>query len=185
LRQISADFFGFSGANNHIILDDTIHTVEALVFVGSHRILISLSLSNRANVVTHTLSDTKWEHGVNHAIINTKGLNRASHGSKKGSKVTPGYQLVTWSASDKAALKRMLHLYDESLRMFMHGNANSLADLAYMLAARRTLMTWNSFSAVNGQGTSKASDLPAAKFERAAREVELPFQVLLPPNRES
>lgn len=100
------------------------------------------------------------------------GVDGVNHAT---SKTTPGYQLLTWSARDEAALKRMLHLYDGYLKTHMHGDANFLGDLAYTLAARRTPMAWRSFSVVDGQGRSETLNLPAAKCERAARDVGVAF----------
>lgn len=153
LRRISVDSFGFGGANSHIILDDAFHTIEALGLVGNHRALTSPSLLTNA---TEKL---------------TNGTNGVSYATSKTSNATPGYQLLTWSARDEAALKRMLHLYDGYLKTHTHGDANFLGDLAYTLAARRTLMAWRSFSVVDGRGAPETLDLPAAKCERAARDV--------------
>lgn len=100
------------------------------------------------------------------------GVNQAT---SKTSKATPGYQLLTWSARDEAALKRMLHLYDGYLKTHMHGDANFLGDLAYTLAARRTLMALRSFSVVDRQAAPETLDLTAAKCERAARDVGVAF----------
>jgi acyl transferase domain-containing protein len=217
LRRISVDSFGFGGANSHLILDDALHTIEALALVGNHRTLTSPSLSNGMNGVNRAISNTNGVDGVNHEISNTNGVdgvnheiskangvngvnhaiskangvngvnhaiskangvngvNGANHAINKSSKATPGYQLLTWSARDEAALKRMLHLYDGYLKTSMHGDANFLGDLAYTLAARRTLMAWRSFSIVDGQGDPETLDLPAAKRERAARDVGVAF----------
>lgn len=156
LRRISVDSFGFGGANSHIILDDAFHTVEALGLVGNHHTLTSPS--RLTNVPEKLTNGTNGTNGVNHATSKTR-------------KATPGYQLLTWSARDEAALKRMLHLYDGYLKTHMHGDANFLGDLVYTLAARRTLMAWRSFSVVDEQGAPETLDLPAAKCERAARDV--------------
>lgn len=163
LRRISVDSFGFGGANSHIILDDAFHTVEALGLVDNHRILTSPS----------PLTDVpeKLTNGTN--VVD--GVDGANHATSQTSKVTPGYQLLTWSARDEAALKRMLHLYDGYLKTHMHGDANFLGDLVYTLAARRTLMAWRSFSVVDGQGAPETLDLPAAKCERAARDAGAAF----------
>lgn len=69
----------------------------------------------------------------------------------------------------------MLHLYDGYLKTHMHGDVNFLGDLAYTLAAHRTLMAWRSFSVVDGQGAPEILNLPAAKCERAARDVGRAF----------
>ena len=98
-----------------------------------------------------------------------------NYATSKTSKASPGYQLLTWSARDEAALKRMLHLYDGYLETHMHGNAKFLGNLVYTLAARRTLMAWRSFSVVDRQGAPETLNLPAAKCERAARDVGVAF----------
>ncbi|KAF2470531.1 polyketide synthase PksD [Lindgomyces ingoldianus] len=148
LRRISVDSFGFGGANSHVIIDDAFHTIEALALVGNHHTLAFPGLSGGVN-------------GVNHA-------------TDKNSKANPGHHLLTWSARDEAALKRMLRRYDEYLRTSSstHGDAEFLGDIAYTLAARRSLMAWRAFSIVNGLETL---DLPAAKCERAARDVGVAF----------
>lgn len=102
------------------------------------------------------------------------GANGVDHVTNGNSKANPGYQLMTWSARDEAALKRMLRRYDEYLKTSssVHGDAKFLGDMAYTLAARRSLMAWRAFSIVNGLETM---DLPAAKCERAARDAGVAF----------
>jgi acyl transferase domain-containing protein len=133
---------------------------------------------NGVNGVNHEISNTNGVDGVNHAISKPNGINGVNgvnHTISKSSKATPGYQLLTWSARDEAALKRMLHLYDGYLKTSTHGDADFLGNLAYTLAARRTLMAWRSFSIVDEQGAPETLDLPAAKCERAARDVGVAF----------
>ena len=113
----------------------------------------------------------KLTNGTN-GVDEVDGLN---HETSKTSKGTLGYQLLTWSARDEAALKRMLHLYDGYLKRRMHSDAKFLGDLVYTLTARRTIMAWRSFSIVDGQGAPETLDLPAAKCERAARDVGAAF----------
>ncbi|KAL1857091.1 Type I Iterative PKS [Diaporthe australafricana] len=199
LRRISIDSFGFGGANSHIILDDAFHTIEARGLVGNYRTLASPSLltdapkqltngtngtngENETNGVngTNGVYGTNGVNGIN-GINGTDGtkvldeVNNAAHGTSETSKATPRYQLLTWSARDEAALKRMLHLYDDYIKTHMHGEGDFVGDLAYTLAARRTLMAWRSFSVVDGQGASETLDLPSAKCERAARENGVAF----------
>ncbi|KAJ2969565.1 hypothetical protein NUW58_g9958 [Xylaria curta] len=57
----------------------------------------------------------------------------------------------------------------------MHGDANFIGDCTYTLAARRTLMSWRSFSVVDGRGVPETLDLSAAKCERAGRDVGVAF----------
>ena len=196
VRRISIDSFGFGGANSHIILDDAFHTIEALALVGSHRTLTSAGLlANMHEKLTNGTNGTNWVHGTNGingvdgvneingtnringtgGMNGTNGVNGVDHEISKTSKATPGYQLLTWSARDEAALKRMLHLYDGYLKTHMHGEANFLGDLAYTLAARRTLMAWRSFSVVDEQGALETLDITGAKCERAARDTGVAF----------
>ncbi|KAL1603469.1 putative PKS/NRPS-like protein biosynthetic cluster [Paraconiothyrium brasiliense] len=197
LRRISVDSFGFGGANAHIILDDAYHTIEALALVGNHRTLTSPNLSNGVNGINgvngangaHGVNGANGANGVNGAndvngangvngvngTNGVNGINGVKHAVSKTSKATPEYQILTWSARDEAALKRTLHLYDEYLKTRIHDEPNFLGDLAYTLAARRTLMAWRSFSVVDGQAAPETLDLPGAKCERAARDVGVAF----------
>jgi len=236
VRRISVDSFGFGGANSHIILDDALHTIEALAIAGNHRTLAAPSLSNGVNGATHVNGTTNGVNGVSHkasntngvngvdhttsdtngvsgvhetnglngvdhavskpngvnatslqvngtngangvdlAVSKTNGLNVTNHAINKPSTSTSKYRLLTWSARDEAALKRTLHLYDEYLKVPTRSDASFLGDLAYTLAARRTLMAWRSFSIVNEQSATEALDLPTAKCERAARDTGIAF----------
>ncbi|KAI1349204.1 polyketide synthase PksD [Xylaria sp. FL0043] len=155
LRRISVDSFGFGGANSHIILDDAFHTIEALGLVGNHRTLTSSSLLT---------------YGTN------QGVDGVNHTTSEMSNAVPKYHLLTWSARDEAALRRMLYLYDGYLKTHRHDDdANFIGDCAYTLAVRRTLMGWRSFSVVGGQRMLETLDLPAAKCERAAHDVGIAF----------
>ncbi|CAI6290866.1 unnamed protein product [Periconia digitata] len=158
LRRISVDSFGFGGANAHVILDDAYHTIEALSVKGFHHTLAAPGLINGAN----------GTNGVN----GSNGVN--GHSANGETKSSQAYQLMTWSARDEAALKRILGQYDDFIKTSSsaHGNANFLGDMAFTLATRRSLMAWRAFSIVNGL---EKIDLPAAKCERAARDVGLGF----------
>ncbi|KAK4203182.1 polyketide synthase [Triangularia verruculosa] len=190
LRRISIDSFGFGGANSHIIIDDALHTIEALGVAGNHRILNSSDsrlLTNGSNGANGTngmngMNGANGVNGTNGVLNGLNGLNghAEDHATSKPNKATPGYQLLTWSARDEAALKRMLHLYDGYIKAHMReagGDANFLGDLAYTLAERRTLMTWRSFSVVDGthKVASETLEISSLKCERAARENGVAF----------
>ncbi|KAK3385761.1 polyketide synthase PksD [Podospora didyma] len=279
LRRISVNSFGFGGANSHIILDDALHTIEALGIVGNHGALSAARLLTRAvnkkltngtngtdgingNITVNgtngvnghnDVKETKGVNGTNgvnghnhhngtngtdgtnevngangangtsaingtiepngtkvaeelngHSDVNgingteetnghngvngtqalngTNGTNGVSgtngmNGHSDHAASMPGYQLLTWSARDEAALKRMLHLYDGYIKTRIHDgdDADFLGDLGYTLAARRSLMTWRSFSVVDGEAAPETLDIPAAKCERAARENGVAF----------
>lgn len=164
LRRISVDSFGFGGANSHVILDDALHTIEGLALEDNHRILTSPVLSNG-------VSGSHAANGVN----GTHGMNGMNGTTQENSKETPRYQLLTWSARDEAALKRMLHLHDGYLKTATDGDANFLGNLAYTLATRRSLMSWRSFAVLDTQGKPEMEELSFAKCERAARDVGVAF----------
>jgi acyl transferase domain-containing protein len=170
LRRISVNSFGFGGANSHIILDDALHAVEALGLVVNHRTLASAGLLTRAPEKLTNRTGTNGAdrlNGVNHhADPETRATSK---------EVAPGYRLLTWSARDEAALKRMLHLYDGFIKAQMHCDATFLGDLAYTLAARRSLMTWRSFSVVDVEAAPETLNISAMKCERAARENGVAF----------
>lgn len=70
----------------------------------------------------------------------------------------------------------MLHLYDGYIKAQIHGDDDTfLRDLAYTLTARRTLMTWRSFSVVDGQVAPETLNIAAVPCERAARENGVTF----------
>ncbi|PVH94279.1 hypothetical protein DM02DRAFT_693560 [Periconia macrospinosa] len=167
LRRISVDSFGFGGANSHAILDDALHTIEALALVDNHRILTSPILSNWANGA----NGLHRTHGVN----GVTGVNGVNHTVEETSKVTARYQLLAWSARDEAALKRMLHLYDGYHKASVDGGAEFIGNLAYTLAMRRSIMAWRSFAVVDGQEAPVMVDLTTAKRERATRDVGVAF----------
>lgn len=171
LRRISIDSFGFGGSNSHIILDDVFHTIEALGLAGDLHTLTSIRpLTNAHKELINGTNGTNWVNGKN-------GADRMKHavGVGKTSKATPDYQLLTWSARDEAALKRMLNLYDGYIKDHINDGARFLEDLAYTLAARRSVMAWRSFSVVDKGGKSETLNLSSAKRERAARENGVAF----------
>lgn len=129
----------------------------------------------------HEIDGVNGTNGVNginglngsNEVHRSNGVNGVT--ASKSIKSTPGYQLMTWSARDEAALKRMLHLYDGYLKVPRHDDTEFLGDLAYTLAARRTLMAWRAFSVVDEQGKLEILDLTTTKCERAARDVGVAF----------
>lgn len=165
LRRVSIDSFGFGGANSHIILDDAFHTIEALGLASNFRTLTSTAFLTNGVSGVNGVNGTNGTNGVKHAVP-----------VGKTSKAIPDYKLLIWSARDEAALKRMLDLYDGYIKSHVvTQGANFLGDLAYTLAARRSVMAWRSFYVVDGTGNSETLNLSSAKRERAARENGVAF----------
>lgn len=120
--------------------------------------------------------ETNEVNGINGAnsTNSVNGTNGESHATSK-TDATSGYRLLTWSARDEAALKRILGLYEGYLKTKAHEDTSFLQDLSYTLATRRSLMAWRSFSVLDGQGAVETLKLSAAKCERAARDVGVAF----------
>ncbi|RYP08061.1 hypothetical protein DL765_008917 [Monosporascus sp. GIB2] len=70
------------------------------------------------------------------------------------------YQLLVYSARDEAALKRVLQQYGKYYDESIKGSTTRLQNLAYTLAARRSMMTWRSFTVGNADLQSDAINLP-------------------------
>lgn len=70
----------------------------------------------------------------------------------------------------------MLDLYNGYIKPHMKDDGGEfLGDLAYTLAARRSVMAWRSFSVVDARGDPETLNLSSAKCERAARENGVAF----------
>lgn len=61
----------------------------------------------------------------------------------------PGTQLLVWSAADAGALKRMTDAYHKYYHENIAGNSAKLNQLAYTLAARRSLMPWRTYAVID------------------------------------
>lgn len=62
--------------------------------------------------------------------------------------------LLVWSAADSSAIRRMTQAYQEYYQAHIAGNVFKTEQLAYTLAARRSIMSWRTFAVVGEQDTS-------------------------------
>ncbi|RDA88663.1 hypothetical protein CP532_4032 [Ophiocordyceps camponoti-leonardi (nom. inval.)] len=60
-------------------------------------------------------------------------------------------KLLIWTAADAAALQRVLQSYATYCHGHLLGDAHKLAQLAYTLAARRSIMAWRSFAVLDNE----------------------------------
>lgn len=59
-------------------------------------------------------------------------------------------RLLIWSAADESAMYRTLQAYDQYYSINIAGRRHKLDQLAYTLAARRSVMSWRSFAVIKG-----------------------------------
>ena len=88
----------------------------------------------------------------------------------------PVPKLLIWSAADASALQRMTHTYQDYYQAHITGSIARLDQLAYTLAARRSVMPWRTFAVVGGQDSTidkeKVSDsMPPLSLAQAVRTV--------------
>lgn len=85
------------------------------------------------------------------------------------------YRLLVWSARNESGLKRMLRDYDEYHQAQTTGINEHLDQLAYTLAARRSLMEWRSFAVVGPGQTGKFGGPSLSNCTRFTKSPGLAF----------
>lgn len=170
LRRISVNSFGFGGANAHVVLDDAPHYMRTHNMHGFYRSIKHLessqcelegSVETSADEIQCTTGSAVTNGTINGAVNgavngNTNGTVNGHHGFIS----TP--RLLIWSAADESATKRMLQKYSHYYSTRIIGSRLRLDQLAYTLAARRSIMPWRSFAVV--EASNDIPD-PGAKSE--------------------
>lgn len=95
--------------------------------------------------------------------------------SLESSRMLDKYQLLVYSARDEAALKRVIQQYGKYYDENVQYSADRLQQLAYTLAARRSVMTWRSFTVGNAELSSEALGLLKSDCVRASSETQISF----------
>lgn len=98
--------------------------------------------------------------------------NGGANGASNGSTPSSIPKLLVWTAADVGATQRMLQAYQSYFKTQIAGNNGKLEQLAYTLAARRSIMSWRSFAVVDaatGDGINE-SPIPVAQPIRASRD---------------
>jgi acyl transferase domain-containing protein len=96
--------------------------------------------------------------------------NTVSHGTSPNHR-----QILTFTARDEAALKRIHQQYAEYYDRSIAGAPRMLYDLAYTLAARRNTMSMRSFIVAGLDSSSSGLGLPNLKCVRSSGEPQLCF----------
>jgi acyl transferase domain-containing protein len=198
LRRVSVNSFGFGGSNGHIVMDDAFHTLEALGQRGKHN-TIADSLSHGLSTPLHltaghgtingdittandalAIGPTKLEPSTHRIAANSTADESMSKTNLATSRQEIGdclqYQLLVWSAKDLAALQRMVQKYSEYYETSIDGcGRRILHQLAYTLAARRSVMAWKTYAVLNSSESGKETSLTAATGIRSSRKRGMSF----------
>ncbi|KAK5988235.1 Compactin diketide synthase mlcB [Cladobotryum mycophilum] len=136
LRRVSVNSFGFGGANSHVVLDDAFHYLRSRGLDGYHHTnpIAAVPINGSANGTIERCEEDDSEAG---ATANSSYAGRAAP------------KLLVWTAVDSNALQRIFHSY-KSYALDIKGNPTKLAQLAYTLAARRSMMAWRAFIISDG-----------------------------------
>ncbi|KAH7304313.1 hypothetical protein B0I35DRAFT_484602 [Stachybotrys elegans] len=123
-RRVSVNSFGFGGSNAHAILDDAAHYLQARGLPAPDRQWI-----HRPAQLTNGLRQKETNGTHNHVSVAESRL-----------------FLLIFSANDKNAILRLGERYGRYVDAIAPPLDQNLADLAYTLAAKRSLMGWRTFA---------------------------------------
>ena len=149
------------GANAHIILDDAFHYLQEHGLSGFHHCDTPTGQANGA--VTNGTA-------TNGHVVNGASANRATDERS----IT---RLLIWSAADAGATDRMLQAYQSYYQANIIDNHRKLNQLAYTLAARRSVMPWRTFAVVDGvDGNGGPAQLtPTVPVRASSEKVSIGF----------
>ncbi|KAJ4288369.1 hypothetical protein N0V90_011603 [Kalmusia sp. IMI 367209] len=129
LRRISINSFGFGGSNSHVILDDAKHFLEDIGAVGYHNTTMHPQGTSDGYQVSDKIDSVSTSEGE--------------------------LQIMTFTAKDAAALKRMVHAYGHYYDSTIRSQPDKLKQLAYTLARRRSKFPWRSFAILSPKSGTK------------------------------
>ncbi|KAK5624368.1 hypothetical protein RRF57_000084 [Xylaria bambusicola] len=140
LRRISVNSFGAGGANAHMILDDAYHYLQAQGLTGFHHYNSAQIKSSHNTSLFQPYVEEVQQGRKTNGILSTADHHRP--------------YLLVWSATDAGGVRRMLDAYEAYFLAHTAGDASKLAQLAYTLVLRRSIMNWRSFAIVDAESRS-------------------------------
>ncbi|CAN9190585.1 unnamed protein product [Alternaria alternata] len=138
----------------------------------------------RANGVTSSSTDVvalTTTNGLSAILSETdtqlaQGSEKKINGNTVSNGTSPNHsQILTFTARDEAALKRIHQQYAEYYDRSIAGAPRMLDDLAYTLAARRNTMAMRSFTVADSNSSSSSLGLPNLNCVRSSGEPQLCF----------
>jgi acyl transferase domain-containing protein len=127
--------------------------------------VVALTTTNGLSAI---LSETETQ--------STQGSEKKTDGNTVSNGTSPNHrQILTFTARDEAALKRIHQQYAEYYDRSIAGAPRMLDDLAYTLAARRNTMAMRSFTVANSDSSSSSLGLPNLNCVRSSGEPQLCF----------
>lgn len=138
LRRASISSFGFGGSNSHAVLDDAYNFLRLRSLTGNH-----CTAKNPPS-----MDELVGQSGSSLAL---PLISNSSQQTANGEHANSTSKLLVWSAADEGGIMRLaraynLHLSHMSSTMSIDQANRYLENLAYTLAARRSLLPWRSFA---------------------------------------
>ncbi|CAN9080485.1 unnamed protein product [Alternaria alternata] len=127
--------------------------------------VVALTTTNGLSAI---LSETETQ--------STQGSEKKTDGNTVSNGTSPNHrQILTFTAREEAALKRIHQQYAEYYDRSIAGAPRMLDDLAYTLAARRNTMAMRSFTVADSNSSSSSLGLPNLNCVRSSGEPQLCF----------
>lgn len=163
LRRASISSFGFGGSNSHAVLDDAYNFLRLRGLTGNHCTAKNPPLMKELD-------------GQSGSSLALPFISNRSQQTANGERANSASKLLVWSAADEGGLMRLATAFNPHLSHM--GSAMSideanvyLENLAYTLAARRSLFPWRSFATT--ASVIGLQDLPT-KLSKPVRSKDSP-----------
>ncbi|KAJ2994317.1 hypothetical protein NUW58_g1586 [Xylaria curta] len=199
LRRISVNSFGFGGSNCHVILDDSLHSLQSIDTNALFRTPLSLlnltpstgktsigrvggELRRGKESANGYYTDSKTHAPKSESVSRFEALHQIYALKQKKQELKPSlagnlekFQLLVWSAKDEAGLERVAEGYKRYCEQHAEHLDVLMEPLTYTLCARRSLMPWRSFAVITNQRPLDSLRISPSKGVRSSKEPGLAF----------